>query len=161
MTVGYHLALPYPPSLNEIWTPTYNRRADGSRHATLRLSDVARKYKADVAWLANHQGVKTRILGRVRLDLVIYPARPLDWQERMRKLGDMWDYDVRCVDGDNGVKLVIDALKNLAFEDDRRVWFHSVARGEPDARGARLEVDIQPFTRATPQRDWLTEEAEA
>jgi crossover junction endodeoxyribonuclease RusA len=146
-----HLALPYPISANDYWrSRTVKQKGTGRTIAIAYVTDEAKAYKLDVAWRARAAGVRAPILGRVSVSIELYPHRPLDWQTRQRKLGDAWDNDVRCIDLDNARKVLFDALKGIAFEDDRWIWHDPGIRMEPDAHGARVVVRIAPYVRPVP-----------
>jgi crossover junction endodeoxyribonuclease RusA len=147
-----NVVLPYPPSTNQLWKPTWVTIA-GRRVPTMVLTPEGKKYKTDCGWLVKRAGIRKPMAGFIDLTARLYPTRPQDWQARMRKLGAYWDADVQCLDVDNAIKIPIDALKNVAFMDDRMVWKITIERCEPDAQGARLEIDIAPHARTTPQPD--------
>jgi hypothetical protein len=83
------------------------------------------------------------IAGRVRIDIQLYPQRPQDWAKRARLAPLTWDDDVRCIDLDNANKVLLDALKGVAIEDDRWVRELHSQRMEPDGE-ARVVVTITP-----------------
>lgn len=142
------LVLPYPISANDYWrSRTVAQKGTGRTIAISYVTDEARKYKEDVAWRARAAGVRAPILGRVSVSIELYPQRPLDWQTRQRKHGDAWDNDVRCIDLDNARKVLFDALKGVAFEDDKWIWHDPGMRMEPDAHGARVVVRVEPYKR--------------
>jgi crossover junction endodeoxyribonuclease RusA len=135
------LALPYPISANRYWRPV-----NIGKHITIVPTKEAKAYKAEVAALARSQGVKP-LPGRVIVTMQLYPHRPLDWAKRQRQHGDVWDDTVQCIDLDNARKVVLDALKGIAFEDDRWVYRDAGERMEPDALGSRVVVTVQPYVR--------------
>lgn len=142
------LVLPYPISANVYWrTRTVPASKGKPAFASTYVSSEAKAYKEDCAWRAKAAGVREPILGRVSVSIELYPHRPLDWQKRQRLHGDAWDNDVRCIDLDNARKVLFDALKGIAFEDDRWVWHDPGMRMEPDAHGARVVVRISPYVR--------------
>ena len=49
------------------------------------------------------------------------------------------------MDLDNTIKVTLDALKNLAFEDDKWVWGIVAEKMEPDQREGRLVISIWPI----------------
>ena len=135
------LTLPYPISANRYWRSFVPR---GHKRAIVTLSDEAKAYKEHVNLLAWQQGVREPILGRVRVEIFLYPQRPLDWARRASKDLD-WADSVQCIDLDNARKVLYDSLKNVAFEDDK--WVHSEGgdRMDPDEHGARVVVTITPM----------------
>jgi crossover junction endodeoxyribonuclease RusA len=140
------LALPYPISANRYWkTFVLGKRVMAAPSAE------AKAYKKQVAALAKAQGCTAPILGRVQIDIQLYPERPQDWKKRMRLNGEAWDDTVRCLDLDNARKVVYDSLKGVAIEDDKWVRRDTGQRMEPDEHGARLIVIITPLAVVQPQ----------
>ena len=140
------LALPYPISANRYWA-TRVVKAKGSKHAMALtyVTKEADEYKAQVQMTARIAGVTSPILGRIKIEIWLYPNRPQDWQKRMQKLGAHWDDGVRSIDLDNATKVLLDGLKGICFEDDDRVFQLISQRMEPDDKGARVVVRITPL----------------
>lgn len=113
------LILPYPVSANRYWRSFVPR---GHKRAIVVVSDEAKAYKSEVGWMAKAQGCKLmRSLIELRMKLV--PANGV------------------CMDLDNALKVTIDALKGIAYVDDKQVYRIVADRAEPDGK-ARLEVEI-------------------
>ena len=147
------LTLPWPVSANRYWRSFVPR---GHQRAIVTLSDEAKAYKEHVNLQAWQQGVRAPIEGRVHVHIALYPQRPLDWKTRQRKFGEAWDDTVQCIDLDNARKVLYDALKDVAFGDDKWVRADSAERMEPDEHGARVVVTVTPLAkRATPQASLL------
>jgi crossover junction endodeoxyribonuclease RusA len=91
----------------------------------------------------------------VAISVQLYPNRPQDFKTRMRKHGATWDDTVQCLDIDNANKVLLDALKGVAIEDDKWVRRLSSERMEPDAVGARVVVRIEQIAVMQPQADLL------
>ncbi|TCK37993.1 crossover junction endodeoxyribonuclease RusA [Paraburkholderia sp. BL8N3] len=140
------LALPYPVSANRYWR-TYVVMG----HAQTVVSAEANAYRREVAWRLKIAKVRNPIEGRVELSIVLHPKLPQDARLRMRKLGDAWDDDLTCIDLDNSLKILCDALKGRAFVDDRFIWRIHAERGEPTAQ-AYVEVFIKPIPYVQPQQ---------
>ncbi|MBP0634886.1 RusA family crossover junction endodeoxyribonuclease [Cupriavidus sp. AcVe19-6a] len=151
---GFEIVLPYPPSTNELWEPDVVRSHAGRPIGAMRLTAKARKYKTDVGWLLKKAGVRKPITGRVAIEGTLHPKLPLDARERMRKFGDAWEDSVRCIDIDNARKVVFDALKGIAFVDDRFVWDDHFRRGEPLATPC-LRIRIRAIPYHIPQMELL------
>lgn len=132
------LILPYPVSANRYWR-TYVPR--GRRNAITVVSAEAQKYKQIVLATARNSGVLMPLKGRVSVDYKLYPRRPKDWFRRSKQNRN-WDDTVQCIDLDNAQKVMLDALKNVVFEDDSWVRKITGERVEPDENGARVEVCI-------------------
>lgn len=150
------LTLPYPLSANRYWQSFVPR---GATRALVHLSTEAKAYKREVGKLAQLAGIRKPIAGRVEVSVQLYPHRPQDWQARMRKLGPAWDDSVQCIDVDNANKVLLDALKGVAIEDDAWVRRLVAERMEPDAHGARVVVTIEARPVATLQADLIEAEA--
>lgn len=133
------LTLPIPPSANRYWR-TFTPR--GHKRALVVVSEEARAYKADIAAMAMISKVRP-LQGRVSLTVRLYPSRPLDWKRRASKDALGWDDTVRCIDLDNALKVLIDALKGIAYGDDSWVRIIHAERCEPDEKGGRVEVIIE------------------
>lgn len=138
---GTTLVLPPALSANRYWRPV-----NIGKHITIVPTSEAKAYRHEVAMLARKAGV-TLTRGRVALTVRMYPARPQDWAKRAAKDPDGWDDTVRSIDLDNALKVLLDALKNVAFEDDSWVRKIDAERCEPDEHGARVVVTISPMVR--------------
>ena len=147
------LQLLYPPSANRYWqTRVMNAVSAGGRPmATTYISGEAKAFKADVLRRARAAGITEPIVGRIKLEIWLYPSRPQDWERRVRKLGPEWDDGVLCLDLDNANKVLLDALKGVAFDDDKWVRQLLAQRMEPDGNGARVLVRITAIPAAQPQ----------
>lgn len=146
------LVLPYPISANRYWRSYVPR---GLSRAVVTLSDEAKLYKESVGWIAKKAGVRAPIVGRVSIEIRLYPKRPLDWAKRAREAPFTWDDDVLCLDLDNANKVLLDSLKGIAIEDDRWVRRIVAERMEPDGE-ARVVVTIRPLALpVSPQGDLL------
>lgn len=139
------LTLPYPLSANRYWRPVKL-----GAHISIVPTKEAKQFRADVASHCLAHGVGAPITGRVQVDIKLYPARPQDWQKRMRLVGSAWDDTVRCIDIDNANKVLLDALKGIAIEDDKWVRRLTAERMEPDGE-ARVVVTITPLAVEQPQ----------
>ena len=147
------LTLPYPISANRYWKQfVLNGRAmQGPR------SD-AKAYRRDVQKAAVLAAIGQPITGRVRIEIALYPQRPQDWAKRASKAPLTWDDDVRCIDLDNANKVLLDALKGVAIEDDRWVRELVSRRMEPDG-DARVVVRVTPLVMpAEPQASLTLEQ---
>lgn len=148
------LTLPYPVSANRYWRSLPIGGKKGGRQITVR-SKEADAYRESVQWEASRRGIRKPIAGRVRIDVQLFPQRPQDWARRARLNPLTWDDDVRCIDLDNANKVLLDALKGVAIEDDRWVRELHSHRMEPDGE-ARVVVTITPLAvAANPQAELL------
>ncbi len=139
--------LPWPVSANRYWRSFVPR---GHKRAIVVLSDEAKSYKTEVAYLARAAGMRTPEPGRVQVECKLYPALPRDAARRMRKLGYGWDDSVRSLDLDNALKVTIDALKGIAYHDDRQVWRLTAERMEPVGEPCMV-VRVTPIDHEQPQ----------
>lgn len=142
------VTLPYPISANRYWRTRVVKPKCGPAIVSTYVSAEAKAYKATVVRLLREAGVREPITGRVAIAYKLYPHRPQDYRARVRKFGDAWQDTVQCIDLDNAQKVLFDALKGIAFEDDAWVRRITAERPEPDGE-ARLVVTITPI--ATPQ----------
>jgi len=144
------LVLPYPISANRYW----NSFRLGNRMMVAPSSE-AKAYKRQVATLAQAAGISQPISGRVQIDIRLWPSRPQDWAKRYAQDPFTWDDTVRCLDLDNANKVLLDALKGIAIDDDRWVRRMTSERMRPDGGGARVAVRITPLVVAVRQRELL------
>jgi crossover junction endodeoxyribonuclease RusA len=112
------IILPYPPSANRYW-----RIARGK----LIVSDAAKEFKRE-AWVIACQGGRVeKIQGNVSLSVVLHP-----------KTGSG-----ACLDLDNALKITLDALQGIVYDNDKQV-VHISARKREKAPGGRLVVSWGP-----------------
>lgn len=150
------LKLPYPVSANRYWATRVVTPKGGRPMAMTYVTAEAKAYKESVGWLLKAHGVRAALPGRVQVDIQMYPHRPLDYKKRMAKDPMYWDDTVQRLDLDNARKVVNDALKDLAFSDDKCIFKDSGEVMEPDGREACLIVTIRPYVRAVnPQAELL------
>lgn len=109
--------LPMPPSANTYW-----RNINGK---TL-VSEEAREYKKEIAKLASRLGMRPA-QGTVGVMIQVY---------RQQKSGDL----------DNRIKVTLDALRGVAFEDDAQVTeIHAFRYDDKD--NSRIVVSITDFSK--------------
>ncbi len=143
------LTLPYPLSANRYW-----KAITIPGRTMMAPSKEAKAYKEAVGWAAREAGIRAPIAGRVAIEIRLYPQRPQDWARRARLNPAAWDDDVRCLDLDNANKVLFDALKGVAIEDDKWVRRIVAERMEPDGE-ARVVVRITPLAVPVVQGDLL------
>lgn len=145
------LTLPYPISANRYWASrVIKAKATGKWMALTYITPEAKQYREQVGWIAKAAGIKSPIVGRVRLHAELYPRRPLDWQKRMRSLGEDWDDSVQCIDLGNAEKVMSDALQGIVISDDCMFRRIVLDRMEPDGE-ARLVVTIEKIINQSQQ----------
>lgn len=148
------LTLPYPISANRYWaTRVVMPKGGGRPIAMTYVTPEAKEFKAEVARIARASGLQSLMTGRLRVNLELYPHRPLDWERRVRKLGELWDDTVQCIDLGNAEKVMSDALQGSVFADDCMYRRLALERMVPDASGARLVVHIEQIAQL--QTDFL------
>lgn len=146
------LILPYPISANAYWgTRVVTSKATRKSISMTYVTHEARAYKEDIGWRVKAAGLRRPITGRVSIDILLYPNRPKDWEKRQREHGASWDDTVMCLDLDNANKVLLDALKGIAMDDDKWVRRLTSQRMEPDQHGARVVVTIAPMPAEQPQ----------
>jgi crossover junction endodeoxyribonuclease RusA len=144
------LTLPYPISANRYWRPVHV-----GNHISIVPTKEAKEFREQVGWLARGAGVRTPLTGRIAVRLELYPNRPQDWKTRQRKHGATWDDTVQCIDLTNAEKVLMDALNGVAFVDDKQVRRYQAERMEPDEKGARVVLHIEPIVVEQPQEALL------
>lgn len=154
------ITLPPPISANRYWAHrVLKSKETGKWMAMTYVTTEAKQYKEAVAWLLRAAGVREAMKGRVQVDIQMYPHRPLDYKKRMRDDPLYWDDTVQRLDLDNARKVVNDALKEVAFADDKCIFKDSGEVMEPDGRDACLVVTIRPYVRAVNPQASLLETA--
>lgn len=119
------------------------------------VTQEAKRYKETVGWMLQAAGVRRPLAGRVAVDIKLYPHRPLDWAKRAKADPLYWADTVQRLDLDNARKVLNDALKDIAFGDDKCIWKDSGEVMEPDGREACIVVTITPLVKANPQASIL------
>jgi crossover junction endodeoxyribonuclease RusA len=104
--------LDYPPSLNALYATVNGRRV---------LSKAGRQYKGNAALDAFRQGAYC-ISGAVVISIDVY---------RPAKRGDL----------DNTFKVILDALKGIAWEDDKQIVGINARRFD-DKEYPRVEIEV-------------------
>jgi Holliday junction resolvase len=94
------LKLPYPISTNRYWRTFRNR--------TVRSAE-AQRYKEHVANVALATGER-KIDGDVTVKLFLHPKKTKAGQASKT-----------CIDLDNSLKVVLDALNGIAYHDDKQI----------------------------------------
>jgi len=148
------LELPYPISANRYWASRVVT-VKGRQMPMVYVTSEAKAYIDQVGWICKAAGVRQPLQGRLRVSVKLYPHRPQDWQTRQRKLGAAWDDTVQCIDLTNAEKVLLDALNTIAFNDDKQVRRYEAERMEPDEKGARVVLLIEPIAIAQPQEALL------
>lgn len=144
------ITLPYPLSANRYWR-TYMPK--GFKAPVTTVSPEAKAYKTQIEWLCKAAGIREPIIGRVHVDIKLYPKRPQDYAKRMRQDPGGWDDTVQCLDLDNVNKVLFDALKGIAIEDDRWVRRLTSERMEPDGE-ARVIIRISKINSSESSLDF-------
>lgn len=149
------VTLPYPPSANRYWRTRVITPKAGSPIVSTYVSSEAKQFKESADWLLKAAGIRSPLAGRVHVHIELWPHRPLDWAKRAKADPLYWADTVQRLDLDNCRKVVTDALKGIAIEDDRQVWKDSGEVMEPDGRDACLVVTITPLVKESPQESLL------
>lgn len=154
------VTLPYPVSANRYWaTRIVTPKGTNRPMAMTYVTPEAKAYKERVGWILKQHGVRAALPGRVHVEIQMYPHRPLDYKKRMKVDPMYWDDTVQRLDLDNARKVVNDALKEIAFADDKCIFKDGGEVMEPDGREACLVVTIKPYVRAVNPQASLLEAA--
>lgn len=109
------LTLSYPPSANDYWRSVRGR---------VLVSREARAYRERARLEALSQRIGRPLEGPVFVSVAVY---------RPRRIGDL----------DNRLKVMLDALRGVAYEDDDQVVEIHAMRFE-DKANPRVEVEVEP-----------------
>jgi crossover junction endodeoxyribonuclease RusA len=142
------LVLPYPISANRYWQSFV---PPGAKRALVHLSSEAKKFKKECAWRVNAAGVRKPLVGRLVLEVDLYPHRPLDWAKRARIDPVYWADTVQCIDLGNCEKVLSDALNGSVFVDDGQLHRIVLQRMDPDEHGERAVARISHYVTKHPQ----------
>ena len=121
------MMLPYPPSSNRYWRHFRGR--------TVRSSE-ANKYRVAVGVCASYSGLTERLNGPVRVCATLHPKRTKKGEASKTRL-----------DLDNCVKVLLDALQGIAFENDRQVEDLRILLGGP-VEGGGISVIVETMEAA-------------
>lgn len=148
------MKLPYPLSANRYWRKLPLHGKAGNREVMM-VSEEGKAYKNDIGWRLKSYGITGPIQGRVKLDVQLFPKRPQDWAKRAAANPMGWDDEVARIDADNVPKVLFDAMKEIAFNDDFWVFKFSVEVMEPIG-DAHVLVHLDRYVRhANPQGSLL------
>lgn len=126
------MMLPYPVSANRYWRHF--------RGMTIR-SKEAMEYRAEVQEIAA-ECLSDCLQGCVAVKLVLHPKKPKDWERRLKK-DPRAVLSVARMDLDNAQKVALDALQEIAFNNDKQITSLSIRLGQP-VEGGGLEVRVSP-----------------
>ena len=115
------LTLPYPPSANR-----YLRHTGRGTYRT----SAANAYRKQAQLAALMAGIRARHFGPVAIHAVLHPRLTKDGRASETR-----------IDLDNCLKVALDALEGVAFENDKQVRRISLEVGPPiDGGGLTLDV---------------------
>jgi len=140
------LVLPYPVSANRYWaTMAYFDRETRKPMARTYVTEEAKAYKLEVAWLAKAAGFKaptTRPIEVGRITLFA-PATRLR-RDKFMKLVEVKNSVVLNLD--NCLKVTFDALNGVVYVDDKQLKRirGPIEYAEPSGRGG-LVIEIGEF----------------
>lgn len=121
------LTLPYPVSANRYWHTVTNRKTG---RAMTFVSTEAKSYKSEVGWIARAAGARCT-------------TRPIVFHVKLVPKNAV------CMDLDNALKVTIDALKGVLYEDDSQIRRIIAERADADGN-ARLEIEVVEFSPEAP-----------
>ena len=119
------MILPYPISTNRYWR-TF-------RGMTV-VSEEAKAYKKQVAQIAQLSGC-IKHNGNVSIDITLYPKRNKDGSASKVRL-----------DLDNCLKVVLDALQGVAYNNDKQVVALTAKYANEPKENGGVKVCIEPQT---------------
>ena len=119
------IILPYPISTNRYWR-TF-------RGMTV-VSEEAKAYKKQVAQIAQLSGC-IKHNGNVSIDITLYPKRNKDGSA-----------NAKVIDLDNCLKVVLDALQGVAYDNDKQVVALTAKYANESKENGGVKVCIEPQT---------------
>lgn len=119
------IILPYPISTNRYWR-TF-------RGMTV-VSKEAKAYKEQVAQIAQLSGC-IKHNGNVSIDITLYPKRNKDGSA-----------NAKVLDLDNCLKVVLDALQGVAYDNDKQVVALTAKYANEPKENGGVKVCIEPQT---------------
>ena len=119
---GLTVALAYPPSANRLWR---------NHRGRMVVSSEAQAWKRAAAWKARAQGCPL-LVGPVAVSVILHPRLTKSGKESQIRL-----------DVDGPIKITLDALQGVAYDNDRQVVRLSAMIGPPLQEGG-LTVDVWP-----------------
>ena len=119
------IILPYPISTNRYWR-TF-------RGMTV-VSEEAKAYKKQVAQIAQLSGC-IKHNGNVSIDITLYPKRNKDGSA-----------NAKVLDLDNCLKVVLDALQGVAYDNDKQVVALTAKYANEPKENGGVKVCIEPQT---------------
>ena len=90
---------------------TRNGHAYTDQKTTAEMKEIAQKYKGE------------KLLGCVSVEVDIYPKMPKGTPKKLNNIPAMKKPDI-----DNVLKIVMDALNGIAYDDDKQVTYTRVER---------------------------------
>lgn len=147
------LVLPYPVSANRYWATMTMRNGAAITYVTKEAKNYKRR--AGLIALADGVLVSSR---PVDLSFTLHPPAVTErFDKQMRKV------EVKCgtrMDLDNALKVAIDSLNGVVYEDDDQVHRIRIEYGERKGHG-ELVVEIREFVPAAGPLFAIPEKAEA
>jgi len=127
--ISVRLVLPYPVSANRYWISFYAPKA---KRVFTGPTKEAEAFKEECGWRAKAAGVRSPFTGHVELRVRLVPENKV------------------CMDLDNALKVTVDALKGIVYEDDDQVMRIVAERADADPMGGkRVEVEVLPYSMPT------------
>jgi crossover junction endodeoxyribonuclease RusA len=127
------LVLPYPVSVNDLMGSFVPK---GHTRPVPYVTPEAKRYKQTVGWLAKQAGFREPTSKPIEIASVTLHPRTIG--PAGKKTGAMMDLD-------NVLKIALDALKKIVYEDDRQIKrIRNVEYGEPTAAG-QLVIEVVEF----------------
>lgn len=118
------MILPYPISTNRYWR---------TFRGITTVSREAKAYKAEVARIAQASGC-LKLSGDVGIHITLYPKANQDGSANKRVL-----------DLDNCLKVVLDALQGVAYDNDRQVKQIVAQYGKTPRKDGAVLVFVKPL----------------
>jgi len=111
------LMLPHPISVNRAYR--------NFRGMTVK-SKEAHEYQSTIKAIAYSEGYREPLEGPIHVEMSYHPRRPKKYAGG----------PVRSLDLDNVLKVAVDSLNGVAWQDDKQITHLSICKGEPVEGGA-------------------------
>lgn len=129
------LHLPYPISANDFMGSFVPK---GHKRPIPYVTPAAKAYKNECGWVAKAAGFRKPTAKPIALRVIHHHRATIqDGPKRGQKNGHVYDLD-------NVLKVTIDGLKKIVYEDDRQIKKILASYGEPTEKGG-LTVTVEEW----------------
>jgi crossover junction endodeoxyribonuclease RusA len=114
------LTLPYPISTNRYWRSFAHSK---TKRVVTVVSKEAQAFKEKCGWIARANGVRQPLQGDIAIGLELVPKNRI------------------CLDLDNAIKVTLDSLQGIAYENDSQIVRIAAEKCAPESVACvRVEI---------------------